>query len=216
MSERYPHSRIIAVSNSAVQKRYIDHQAGLRGLSNLRVVTADMNGFEPAHSIGERARFDRVVSVEMFEHMRNYELLLKRIASWLRVDGKLFVHMFCHRRYTYPFETRGASNWMGRYFFSGGMMPSASLLRGFDRHLTVANEWRWNGTHYQRTAEAWLANLDRRRERVLPILNEIYGEEHARRWLRRWRLFFLAVAELFGCNGGDEWFVSHSLLERVH
>ncbi len=207
MAERFRNSRITAVSNSAPQRRFIETEADSRGLTNLCVITADMNQFtaEPRH-------FDRAVSVEMFEHMRNYERLLERIAAWLRPDGKLFVHHFCHRQFAYPFETDGDANWMGRYFFTGGLMPSENTLRQFDRHMTVVRQCRWDGTHYQRTSEAWLANLDARRRDVLPILEATYGRDAARRWFHRWRLFFLAVAELFGYADGAEWFVSHLLL----
>lgn len=210
MAERFPKSRITAVSNSAPQRRFIESQAISRGLTNLSVITADMNQFA-----AEPSQFDRVVSVEMFEHMRNYERLLERIASWLRSDGKLFVHHFCHRRFAYPFETDGDANWMGRYFFTGGLMPSEEMLQQFRRHMTVVRQWRWDGTHYQRTSEAWLANLDAHRRDVLPILESTYGPDAARRWFHRWRLFFLAVAELFGYARGTEWFVSHSLLHRT-
>jgi cyclopropane-fatty-acyl-phospholipid synthase len=208
MAERYRGSRITAVSNSAPQRRFIETEAASRGLTNLYVITADMNEFSagPHH-------FDRVVSVEMFEHMRNYELLLERIASWLKPDGRLFVHHFCHRTLAYPYETEGDANWMGRYFFTGGLMPSENMLRQFDRHMTVADQWRWDGTHYQRTSEAWLANLDARRREVLPVLEATYGRAAARRWLHRWRMFFLAVAELFGYSNGREWFVTHALLQ---
>ena len=209
MAERFRNSRITAVSNSAPQRRFIESEAVARGLANLRVITADMNEFAP-----EDNRFDRVVSVEMFEHMRNYERLLERIASWLRPSGKLFVHHFCHRQFAYPFETEGDANWMGRYFFTGGLMPSEHMLRHFHRHLTVVRQWRWDGTHYQRTSEAWLANLDARRRDVLPILEATYGLADARRWFHRWRMFFLAVAELFGYADGTDWFVSHSVLQR--
>lgn len=210
MAERFPHSRITAVSNSASQRLYIEAQALSRGLSNLRVITADMNRFSPQ---GET--FDRVVSIEMFEHMRNYERLLSRIASWLRADGALFIHIFCHRKLAYPFETEGAGNWMGRHFFTGGMMPSADLLPQFDRNLKVTQQDNWNGRHYRLTAEAWLSNLDARRGEVLQILTTAYGATAARRWLYRWRMFFLAVAELFGFAGGEEWFVSHYLMKPV-
>jgi cyclopropane-fatty-acyl-phospholipid synthase len=208
MAERYPGSRITAVSNSATQRRWIERRAAERALTNLTVVTADMKDFAPVDE-----RFDRVVSVEMFEHMRNYGRLLERIAGWLNPDGRLFVHIFCHRRLAYPYETTGSANWMGRYFFTGGLMPSEDLLRRFPQHLQVAQQWRWNGRHYQRTAEAWLANLDARRADVLPILATTYGERDAERWFHRWRLFFLAVAEMFGMQAGEEWFVSHSLLQ---
>jgi cyclopropane-fatty-acyl-phospholipid synthase len=208
MAERYPSSEIIAVSNSAPQRYFIEREANVRGLKNLRVITADMNEFAI-----EPHGFDRVVSVEMFEHMRNYETLLERIASWLKSDGKLFVHHFCHQTLTYPYDTDGDANWMGRYFFTGGLMPSENLLRKFNRHMTVVQKWRWEGTHYQRTSEAWLANLDARRSEVLPILAATYGRKEARRWFYRWRMFFLAVAELFGYANGTEWFVSHFLLQ---
>ena len=164
--------------------------------------------FAPAGS------FDRVVSVEMFEHMRNYQQLLERIASWLVPGGKLFVHIFCHRSEAYSFETEGDANWMGRYFFTGGIMPSADLLREFQHHLRLTNQWSWNGTHYQRTSEAWLQNLDRNRREIMPILTSVYGEVEASRWFHRWRMFFLAVAELFGYANGEEWFVSHYLMEK--
>ncbi|MBM4078008.1 MAG: class I SAM-dependent methyltransferase, partial [Planctomycetes bacterium] len=210
MAERFPNSRITAVSNSAPQRHFIEAEVASRVLSNLRVITADMNQFA-----ADVNSFDRVVSVEMFEHMRNYERLLERIASWLRPDGKLFVHHFCHREFVYPFETDGEENWMGRYFFTGGLMPSEHMLRSFDWHMTVAKHWAWDGTHYQRTSEVWLANLDARRREVLPILEKTYGHAEARRWFYRWRMFFLAVAELFGYANGTEWFVSHSLLKKT-
>jgi len=212
MAERFPHSHITAISNSVSQKRYIDGQAARRHLSNLRVVTTDINDFEPTLFGASHSRFDRVVSVEIFEHMRNYELLLKRIASWLIPNGKLFVHAFCHREHAYSFETEGAANWMGRHFFTGGMMPSSDLLRRFDRHLEVERDWTWDGTHYRRTAEAWLENFDVHERDLMPILGATYGPAQARRWFHRWRLFFLAVAELFGFESGSEWFVVHSLL----
>ncbi|MFO0948521.1 MAG: cyclopropane-fatty-acyl-phospholipid synthase family protein [Planctomycetota bacterium] len=210
MAERYPKSRITAVSNSVPQRRFIETQAKSRGLLNVQVVTADMNEFVPP-AVG----YDRVVSVEMFEHMRNYQMLLARIADWLAPAGKLFVHIFCHREYCYPFETEGSGNWMGRYFFTGGMMPSANLLRSFDGHLVVQKQFSWNGRHYQRTAEAWLEKMDKHQAEVLSILANAYGKQEARRWLHRWRVFFLAVAELFGYDKGNEWFVSHYLLEHA-
>ena len=207
MAERFPRGRITAVSNSAPQRKFIEAEAASRGLTNLQVVTADMNQFAT-----DTAGFDRVVSVEMFEHMRNYERLLERIASWLKPDGKLFVHHFCHREFAYPFETDGDANWMGRYFFTGGLMPTEHMLKHFDRRMTVTRQWRWDGTHYQRTSEVWLANLDAGRRDVMPILAATYGPTEAHRWFHRWRRFFLAVAELFGYANGNEWFVSHSLL----
>jgi cyclopropane-fatty-acyl-phospholipid synthase len=216
MAERYPHSRITAVSNSVPQREFIESEARARKLSNLRVITRDMNAFTTEFRVTEEDAFDRVVSVEMFEHMRNYGRIFESIGRWLRPDGKCFIHIFCNRQMVYPFETEGATNWMGRYFFTGGIMPSHDLPQRFNGHLKVASQWDWNGQHYQRTSEAWLKNMDAHRGIILPILKATYGEAYAVRWLHRWRVFFIAVAELFGCNGGEEWFVSHYLLEHVH
>ena len=208
IAEHYPLSRILAVSNSRPQREYIMAECARRNVQNLEVVTADMNDFTT-----ER-RFDRVVSVEMFEHMRNYGQLLARIRGWLKPQAQLFVHIFCHREFTYPFKTEGADNWMGRYFFTGGIMPSDTLLLNFQRDLVLERHWRVNGRHYGQTAEAWVRNLDEKKAVILPLFRNVYNLEEAERWFVRWRIFFLACAELFNYRRGNEWWVSHYLFKK--
>ncbi len=208
MAAHYPGSRITAVSNSASQKAWITERAAERGLDNLRVITADVTVFQP-----ER-RYDRVVSVEMFEHMRNHRELMRRIHDWLNPGGKLFVHIFVHRELTYLFETQGASNWMGRYFFTGGVMPAFDWLPRCAGELALEDRWAVNGRHYGRTLEAWLAKADDHRRPLIRLLEEGYGEGEGAVWLQRWRMFFMACAELFNYGGGDEWFVGHYRFRR--
>jgi cyclopropane-fatty-acyl-phospholipid synthase len=210
MAQRYPHCRITAVSNSASQRRYIEDAAEAMQIENLHVVTADMNDFH-----ADRHAFDRVVSIEMFEHMRNYQELLRRIQQWIKPDGRLFVHIFCHRHLVYPYETEGSANWMGQYFFTGGIMPSEGLLSNFNESMRVSQQWNWDGTHYQRTADAWLSNLDSQKAEAIKILQATYGPTEGKRWFYRWRMFLLAVSELFGYANGGEWYVTHCLFEPV-
>ena len=209
MAQHYPESQIVAVSNSKSQRDFILSQAAERGLTNLNVMTADMNEFCP----GEQT-FDRVVSVEMFEHMRNHAELLRRVSQWLVPGGRLFVHIFCHRSHPYLYEDKGPQDWMTRYFFSGGMMPSDHLLLHYQRDLNLVNQWRWSGQHYEQTCNAWLARCDEQRERVLALFSSTYGANHAQLWFQRWRIFFMACAELFGYRDGNEWWISHYVFEK--
>lgn len=205
MAEHYPTARITAVSNSNAQRKAIEADCARRGLANVEVITADITELRPARC------FDRVVSIEMFEHMRNYELLLRRIAGWLRPDGALFVHLFCHRAFAYLYLPRGRNDWMAREFFSGGTMPSDTLLLRFQEDLVLRRQWRVGGLHYQRTLEAWLTLLDARRPQVEAALARGQSPLSVSRQAQRWRLFLMACSELFGHRGGSEWWVSHYL-----
>lgn len=207
MAEHYPRSTITAISNSASQRQYIEAEATRRGLHNLRIVTCDINDFSSIH------KFDRVVSVEMMEHVRNHRLLFERIHGWLKPTGKLFVHIFCHHRFTYPFEVQGESDWMARYFFSGGIMPSQNLLLNCQQHLQLERQWLWDGTHYEKTSNAWLERMDADPAAVAAVLKAAYGRDW-RIWWSRWRIFFMSCAELFGYHHGSEWFVSHYLFNN--
>lgn len=208
MAEKFPSSTILAVSNSKTQKAFIDSEAKRMGFVNLEVVTADIVHFAPGR------QFDRIVSVEMFEHMRNYEELLRRVASWLNPGGSLFVHIFTHRQFAYPFETDQENDWMAQYFFSGGQMPSHALLGEFDRDLKLAESWQINGRHYAQTCEDWLVRMDANEASIRQLFSEFYGPGEETRWIVRWRVFFMACAELFAYKKGSEWGLSHYLFEN--
>lgn len=207
MAKHYSNSSILAVSNSRPQREFIESRAQELGLKNLSVQTCDMNDFTTEQ------RFDRVVSVEMFEHMRNWQSLLERISSWLKPEGKLFIHIFSHRRYAYAFSSEGDSNWMGRYFFTGGIMPSNDLLLYFQKDLLLEQHWVLSGIHYQRTADAWLQMMDSQKGEILQTFRETYGKD-ADVWFQRWRMFFLATSEVWGFRGGNEWLISHYLFNN--
>jgi cyclopropane-fatty-acyl-phospholipid synthase len=211
MAQRFPNSQITVVSNSSSQKRFIDARAAAMGFSNLQVLTADMNQLTfPAGT-----QFDRAVSVEMFEHMRNYETLMRRISGWLKPEGTLFVHIFAHKSYAYAFEVRDETDWMAKHFFTGGIMPSNDLLLYFQKDLTLADQWQVNGRHYSQTSEHWLQNMDRHRSEIEAIFAQTYGADQVARWWVYWRVFFMSCAELWGYAKGAEWLVSHYLFTRT-
>jgi len=205
MSAKFPQSTFTVVSNSRTQKIYIDEQAKQRGITNLTVVTANINDFEP------EKEFDRVVSVEMFEHMRNYQKLMRLVSSALKPDGKLFVHIFTHKEYAYKFEVIDESDWMSKYFFTGGIMPSDDLLLYFNEELAIEKHWHVSGMHYSKTSEAWLQNMDKHQKEIMPLFKKTYGEKEATKWWVYWRIFYMACAELWAYNKGEEWIVSHYL-----
>jgi cyclopropane-fatty-acyl-phospholipid synthase len=209
MAEKYPHSRITGVSNSATQREHILAQAQERGLDNVTILTCDMNEFEIAPG------FDRIVSVEMFEHMKNWETLLEKAARWLRPHGKMFIHIFTHKDFAYHFEGKDETDWMSRYFFTGGQMPADAQMLHFQKDFQIEKHWRVSGSHYGKTSEAWLARMDAHKAEIWPILEQTYGRDKARQWWVYWRVFYMACAELWNYRGGEEWIVSHyRLLKR--
>ena len=202
MASKLPNSKITAVSNSKDQKEHILNRCKNQGLDNIEVITADMNDF------GTENKYDRVVSIEMFEHMRNYKKLLSKISSWLNDDGKLFIHIFTHQSVVYPFENQGEADWMAREFFSGGMMPSHDLLLHFQDDLIIDDVWSMSGTHYEKTSLAWVNKMDANKDSIMKIFLKTYGDD-AKLWFQRWRIFFMSCEKLFGYNNGSEWGVSH-------
>ena len=207
MAKTYPNSKITSVSNSESQKEYIYKECETRGITNLEVITADMNVFQT------EKKFSRVVSVEMFEHMKNYDILLNKISNWLKDNGKLFVHIFTHKNFSYHFETEGKNDWMGKYFFTGGIMPSHNLLDHFNNDLKIVKNWIVEGTHYHRTAESWLDNMDQNKDKISDIFKLTYGRNHTK-WRVYWRIFFMACSELWKTSNGNEWQVSHYLFKK--
>ena len=208
MAQKFPNSKITAVSNSKDQRNFIQQKNDKLNLQNIKVFTADMNDFSTDE------KFDRVISIEMFEHMRNYDELLKRIDGWLKQNGKLFVHIFSHKEVAYPFEDKGDGDWMAREFFSGGQMPSHRLLMSFPDRMKIEKDWRVSGTHYEKTSLAWLRKMDTNKIEVLELFKTTYGEKDASAWFQRWRIFFMSCEVLFGFNEGSEWGVSHYLFEK--
>jgi len=207
-AERFPRSRVVAMSNSHTQRRFIEKLREERGLRNLEVVTTEVGGFVP------HRRFDRVVSIEMFEHVRNHRALMERVGGWLRPEGRLFVHVFCHRRHLYPFEPDAGGGWMTRHFFSGGMMPSWDYLTRYQAGLSLLDRWEVSGHHYALTLRSWLENLDNHRDEVLPLLAATYGRDRAHLWFARWRIFFMACEQTFSLDSGHAYFVAHYLFSK--
>ena len=211
LAKHYPNSKIIGLSNSKTQKQWIDDQAKLRGLNNLEIRTANIVEYD----LPEKQSIDKIISIEMFEHMKNYELLLEKLSTWLKPDGKLLVHIFTHKTFAYHFEDTDGTDWLTRYFFAGGTMPSNHLLFYFQKHLKINQHWLVNGTHYEKTANAWLENQYKNRQQIFPLLENTYGKGQALKWWVYWKLFFMACAELWGYKEGREWMVAHYLFEKT-
>ena len=212
MAKAYPNAKIVALSNSNPQRSYIESEIKRLNLKNVQIITQNIAA--EVHFKTESLPFDRVVSVEMFEHLKNYEQILKKISHWLSPEGKLFVHIFTHKESSYPFEVEGESNWMGKYFFTGGQMPSRSLFSHFQNDLKIESQWEWDGTHYGKTAEAWLKNMDAHVGQIRVLFDQTYGVKESARWFQRWRVFFMSCAELFNYRRGSEWGVSHYLFQK--
>jgi cyclopropane-fatty-acyl-phospholipid synthase len=210
IASKFPNVSVTSVSNSTSQREFILKQASDRSIKNIEVIVCDMNEFDIDK------RFDRIVSIEMFEHMRNYAELFRRIDRWLSPNGQFFMHVFCHRTTPYEFIDKGPGDWMSRHFFSGGIMPSADLPLRFAENLSVAKRWHWSGRHYAKTCNAWLENMDREEQPIMKVLADCYGAEDASLWWQRWRVFFMACAELFDYDDGHEWYVGHYLFNKAH
>jgi len=208
IAEKFPNCKITSVSNSKTQKEHIDGVCKEKGFKNVTVITQDMNEF----SINQT--FDRLMSVEMLEHMKNYEVLFSRFAKYMKDDALFFIHIFTHVEYAYAFEVKDDTDWMSKYFFTGGQMPSDDLFLYFQKDLVLQDHWRVNGQHYQKTSEAWLSKMDSNQDKIMPIFEATYGKENAMKWWVYWRVFYMACAELWGYKGGEEWLVSHYLFSK--
>lgn len=208
IAKKYPNCCITGICNSITQKSHIEEQCRDLQLSNVKIIVADIGKFEM------EASFDRVISIEMFEHMKNYKELLKKISKWMKQDSLLFVHHFCHKTFPYHFEDKNEDDWITRYFFAGGTMPSANLLLYFQDDVTVVNHWLVNGMHYARTSEEWLRRMDQNLASIRPIFETTYGKDSATKWIAYWRTFFIAVAELFGYSNGEEWMIALYLFKK--
>lgn len=208
LAKKYPNSKITAISNSKTQREYILKQASFLGLRNINIITTDINLFSTSH------QYDRIISIEMFEHIRNYDVIFNSMKNWLKDDGRVFIHIFCHKEATYFFETEGDDNWMGKFFFTGGTMPSFDLFENIQSSLKLKCKWQVNGTHYQKTSEAWLENTKKNKAEIIKTFESTYGKEEAEKWFYRWKIFFASCAELFGHDNGEEWFVGHYLFEK--
>ena len=208
MAKKYKNSEILAVSNSKDQRTFIEKKCENEKIGNIKIKTVDMNNFNPEE------KFDRIISVEMFEHMRNYQLLLRKIDNWLNKNGKLFIHIFSHRTNSYPFEDETNKDWMAREFFSGGQMPAHDLLLNFQDDLIIDKIWRYSGKHYSKTSYFWLKNMDKSKSDIIKLFDDVYGNSLSNIWFQRWRIFFMSCEELFGYNDGNEWGVSHYLFKK--
>ena len=211
LAEHYPHLEVVGLSNSNGQREFILREAKRLGLGNLRICTGNVAEFEfPADVL--LSGFDRVMSIEMFEHMRNHEALLAKVRRWMTPEALLFVHIFAHPTLCYPYEVKDRSDWMTQYFFLGGIMPNEHLLTQHQNDVQLVDQWWVDGGHYQQTAEHWLEGMDQKKAAIMPIFRDAYGHD-AERWFQRWRMFYMAVAEFFGYQHGSEWGVAHYLFD---
>ena len=206
IAKKYPNTNITSVSNSSDQITYIKNEAQKRGLPNIKAYRMDVNSLEL------NTQFDRIISIEMFEHLRNYKLILSSLNNLLKPDGRLFIHIFCHKKLTYFYEMKNNFDWMTKYFFQGGIMPSKDIFEYFDDELEIINQWDINGNHYSKTCKAWLNNHYINRKKILDVFQKHYDKPKI--WFNRWRIFFLSCEAFFALNNGKEYFVSHYLLKK--